>query len=1564
MQPAGGTPAGPAADTGGTGVSDAIVSASLTAEPSTVTAGETVTLNASGTTGPDTYSYVFDFEGDGTFDTAFLSVQSVDHTYSTAGTYEPVVRVYDGSDLVATATANLTVEQGNQAPTADLSVPSTVTVGQVFEVDASGSSDPDGDALTYDYDLDGDGTYEVNDSTDPTEPNTFQSAQTVAVGVRVDDGNATDTAQATVEVVPEASSAGDSLELDGRGFGTTPDTDALDFSGRTMTVEFWVNPNASADENALIMRKNGAFQVQWTGTGEERQIYFDMDGFEGAITSDSGVPAGAWTHVAVVFDGTQKTVYLNGTVDQQFSQDSGTSSSGNALVLGSNDAGNGQYFAGDVDNVRMWDTSRSLFEIEGNLYSEVTGTESGLLAAYQFDGASGGTVTDVASDGGSNDQNDLSLQGDAEVADRNANPVAPHLTAEPRDSGVTLTWTHRTTPSGGNDVSEYRIYRSTDRQGANRQLVGVVGPSRRGYFDYDVRNDRTYFYEVTGVDSTGEGDYSKATPATPYGDATVRAEAGFAGGGGGSLGLPGRGYATVTDRESLDFEDRTMTLEFWVKPDASSDADAYILDKEGAFSVQWRETNAEGGEERRIDYSKDGFEGEITSDSGVPAGVWTHVAIVFDGSQKSIYLNGTLDQQFTQDESPSDSGNDLRIGSNTAGNDKFFAGNVDEFRVWDDARTDSEIKDSYADHLSADASDLNAYWQFDEVGASEAVGSSKRHATATLGGDARLERGGALPVSPHAHAESNNGSATVTWTPRADGSIIESGYRIYRSSSLSNDDRTLVATLDNQSRRTFVDTNVSNDETYYYEVTTVGTFGQESDFSWDAVASPYADRGGASLSLDGQSSAVVTDRESLDFEDRTMTLEFWVKPDASSDADAYILRKNNAFGVKWDGDGEDRKIDYDKDGFEGEITSNGGVPAGEWSHVAIVFDGNNKNIYINGELDAQWNQDEGLSDSANDLRIGSNAAGNGQFFAGNVDEVAVWQDARTDAEIERSYNRELTGDEQGLSHYWQFDARGAAAGRSTEETHATVQLRDNAAISAPGVLPVPPRVYARSGGATADVSWEVRSPARTSEVTVYESSQRDLSDRSAVATVDTSRQSTYEVSNLTNGATAFYQATATNADGQESDYGFEAGALPSTLPAGNAFRLYGNGTNSYAKVGDRPALDIASDGTFSVEFWVRFETGTDTDAYVLDKPGAYSAWLAGDGPQRKLAFDVRSFEGFVQSSGDLTAGTWHHVAVVYDGNDKNIYIDGQLDTQQFQDEGAASSSNDLTVGANGATNQFILEGDVDELRLWDDARTPSEVTGNYDNELSGAEQGLVGYWRGPFTTDNDTVTGNARRPTTLDLTNVGAVDSGASVETGGSGSTTVTVSLDGAPDGLRLYSIELSNGGGELVTSVEPDLVSGQQFEIASGGPGSSSVRARALEITSDSGTFSDKQTLFTATYAGNVTEADLSVTVSRLEDDSGNDIDPSNVVVEVGAGAGGSPFSSPLPGETAPPADPDGDGLYEDVDGSGSADFGDVLTLAFNLDASFDSAQTNAFDFDGSGTVDFGDVISLAFNI
>lgn len=86
----------------------------------------------------------------------------------------------------------------NSPPVADLSAPATAVQNQPITLDASGSSDPDGDALTFAWDLDGDGAFD--DATGATVQHSFADPGMQTVSVEVSDGTDTNSTAATVEV--------------------------------------------------------------------------------------------------------------------------------------------------------------------------------------------------------------------------------------------------------------------------------------------------------------------------------------------------------------------------------------------------------------------------------------------------------------------------------------------------------------------------------------------------------------------------------------------------------------------------------------------------------------------------------------------------------------------------------------------------------------------------------------------------------------------------------------------------------------------------------------------------------------------------------------------------------------------------------------------------------------------------------------------------------------------------------------------------------------------------------------------------------------------------------------------------------------------------------------------------------------------------------------------------------------------------------------------------------------------------------------------------------------------
>jgi PKD repeat protein len=127
--------------------------ANLSISSTTVTAGEQVSFDATGSTAPDgrsITSYEWDFTGDGSTDATGATVT---HTYETAGTYEVSVTVTDSAGTTDTATASVTVEESaNDGATVHLA-PDTVSLQSTSTSTVNIVIRNTSDIGVYDFDL-------------------------------------------------------------------------------------------------------------------------------------------------------------------------------------------------------------------------------------------------------------------------------------------------------------------------------------------------------------------------------------------------------------------------------------------------------------------------------------------------------------------------------------------------------------------------------------------------------------------------------------------------------------------------------------------------------------------------------------------------------------------------------------------------------------------------------------------------------------------------------------------------------------------------------------------------------------------------------------------------------------------------------------------------------------------------------------------------------------------------------------------------------------------------------------------------------------------------------------------------------------------------------------------------------------------------------------------------------------------------------------------------------------------------------------------------------------------
>jgi len=108
-------------------------------------------------------------------------------------------------------------------------------------------------------------------------------------------------------------------------------------------------------------------------------------------------------------------------------------------------------------------------------------------------------------------------------------------------------------------------------------------------------------------------------------------------------------------------------------------------------------------------------------------------------------------------------------------------------------------------------------------------------------------------------------------------------------------------------------------------------------------------------------------------------------------------------------------------------------------------------------------------------------------------------------------------------------------------------------------------------------------------------------------------------------------------------------------------------------------------------------------------------------------------------SGAAAPEIWHQVSVVVTESTRTIYLDGIATTMQSLVNPVYDfTTGDLYIGWDNAVDNRAFKGLVDEIRIWNVAKTASEIQSKRYAILNGNESGLVGYWN-----FNDSVTSHA-----------------------------------------------------------------------------------------------------------------------------------------------------------------------------------------------------------------------------
>ena len=158
-----------------------------------------------------------------------------------------------------------------------------------------------------------------------------------------------------------------------------------------------------------------------------------------------------------------------------------------------------------------------------------------------------------------------------------------------------------------------------------------------------------------------------------------------------------------------------------------------------------------------------------------------------------------------------------------------------------------------------------------------------------------------------------------------------------------------------------------------------------------------------------------------------------------------------------------------------------------------------------------------------------------------------------------------------------------------------------------------------------------------------------------------------------------------------------------------------DGSGDYVDCGDLPSLTITGDITLMC--WIKVAAFTRTWETILAKGDDSYRMSRGPSDGDSVHFGVSGTGTNLNANTVVTTDTWRHVASVYDGSDKIVYIDGAEDARLASTGSIDTSSYNLFIGANSQQSGRNLTGLVDDVRVYNRVLTLDEIKEAMRGEL-------------------------------------------------------------------------------------------------------------------------------------------------------------------------------------------------------------------------------------------------------
>ncbi len=650
-------------------------------------------------------------------------------------------------------------------------------------------------------------------------------------------------------------------------------------------------------------------------------------------------------------------------------------------------------------------------------------------------------------------------------------------------------------------------------------------------------------------------------------------------------------------------------------------------------------------------------ESVISAPSALPLNTWSHIAVTLTGTSATMYINGTQVAQNTVfNANPADVGttNNNWIGRSQFFADAYLQGNLDELRIWNVARTASEIQNNLNTELVGNESGLVAYYTFDE-GTSEAdnLNITAPEIIAHAGCSNGTMNGFAKTGSASNWVFGSGIITEVTQTPKADINV-QGGNPL---TDISDGSATFSAA--NFTEFGSVDVGSSNTFTYTIQNTTAGTTLTISDI-------------------------IVNGSESADFAISNFTTNTTVAGNATTTFDVTFTPstegiRNATISINND--------DCNEGNYDFAIQGSGVIPCSPPLNPSV------SNITTTS-ADLSWDAVTSEIDGYQYVLFTDATVPDGSTMPTGSVATGIINASLSGLLSSTTYNAYVrTNCGSGILSDWSL-----VVSFTTLSCNAPINLTTSNITTT-----------------SADLSWDaVTNESGGYEYVLFTDGSTPNGTTVATGSVATN-VTTVNLTGLTENTTYNAYVRTNCGSGTLSDWSLVTSFT--TLQTQNATALNFDGNSDYVALG--PV--IPANSSYTKEAWIYPENLSGAKNILSSQRSPF--WLDNGILTSSNNFATASVNN-ITSPSPISLNTWTHVAVTWDGTTMKLYVNGSM-VQQETGHGAYVSE-DINISLYFNANYF--DGTMDEVRIWNVARTASEIASNKDNELFGNETGLIAYY--------------------------------------------------------------------------------------------------------------------------------------------------------------------------------------------------------------------------------------------